>query len=371
MIRTHHIYSLLAAAVACILLTGCIRELCPRQAVGNTDQAEVLLKISTRQTKADTDYYGIRSIRIYAYRHGATNQPAVGYAYFPDIDREGPYYCPIQIGDGSGDISFPAEIDFIVLLNDDSASPAPDLDETSTLSELDSKVFSTISDNSGTAYVPMCNERVANGSIDQNNFSFTVNGTPGQTQVIPIDVKRCVSWLTLNLTKEGESEITVNSVTLRKGPEDAPLTLSSNVINDTGNYFAASDADASVELLPSGSSVKLVTGDPDTTEGSLVAETFLLPNPYGSGNPDLYEQEENSSYNDVNNTYRLDINYTIKRNGTGAGATRQKTVYLPSVPANSHIKVTGTIKDAIHTDVTLNVIVNSWTVHEINVPAFE
>ena len=370
MIRTLHIYSLLAAAVACILLTGCIRELCPRQAAGNTDQAEVLLKISTRQTKADIDYYGIRSIRIYAYRQGETDQPAVGYAYFPDIDREGPYYCPIQIGDGSGDISFPAKIDFIVLLNDDSASPVPDLDETSTLSELDSKVFSTISDNPGAAYVPMCNERIADVSnIGRNNFSFTVNGTPGQTQVIPIDVKRCVSWLTLNLTKEGESAITVNNVTLIKGPEDAPLTLRSDVINGTVNYFSGNNA--SVELLPSGSSVELVTGDPDTTEGSLVAETFLLPNPYGSGNPDLYEQEENSSYNDVNNTYRLDINYTIKRNGTGAGATRQKTVYLPSVPANSHIKVTGTIKDAIHTDVTLNVIVNSWTVHEIDVPAFE
>ena len=145
------------------------------------------------------------------------------------------------------------------------------------------------------------------------------------------------------------------------------MTLRSDVINGTVNYFSGNNA--SVELLPSGSSVKLVTGDPDTAEGSLVAETFLLPNPYGSGNADGYEQEVNSAYDNESNTYRLQIDYSINRNGTGTA--RQKTVYLPSVPANSHIKVTGTIKDAIHTDVTLNVIVNSWTVHEIDVPAFE
>ena len=360
----HHISLSLAAAV-CILLSGCIRELCPRQTGGHIDHADVLLNISTQHTKAGEDYYGIRSIRIYAYRHGKTDQEAIGYAYFPDIDREGPYLCPVQLGAGGSDLKFPCEIDFIVLLNDDSILPEIALSQTATIGDLDQKIFSTVSYSSGVAYVPMCNERIVNGDIDSNNFSFTVNGTPGRTQIIPVDVKRCVSRLTLHLTKDGESDIFVKNVTLKKGPQDAPLTLRSDVINGTVNYFSGNNA--SVELLPSGSSVELVTGDPDTTEGSLVAETFLLPNPYGSADPDSYKVED-PNYNNEDRTYRLEIEYTIIRSGKEINKT--KTVYLPLVKANNHIQVYGTIS-AVIADVDLNVIVNSWTLHKIDVPPFE
>ena len=348
MLRMHHISLSLAAAV-CILLSGCIRELCPRQTGGHIDHADVMLNISTQHTKAGEDYYDIRSIRIYAYRHGETDQEAIGYAYFPDIDREGPYLCPVQLGAGGSDLEFPCEIDFIVLLNDDSILPEIALSQTATIGDLDQKIFSTVSYSSGVAYVPMCNERLVNGDIDSNNFSFTVNGTPGRTQIIPIDVKRCVSRLTLNLTKDGESDIFVKNVTLKKGPQDAPLILNSDVVNE------------------------LVDGDPLSNDGtltdeSLVVETCLLPNPYGSADPDSYK-EEDPKYNNEDRTYRLEIEYTIIRSDKEVNKT--KTVYLPLVKANNHIQVYGTISDVIQADVDLNVIVNSWTLHEIDVPPFE
>ena len=369
MLRMHHISLSLAAAV-CILLSGCIRELCPRQTGGHIDHADVMLNISTQHTKAGEDYYGIRSIRIYAYRHGETDQEAIGYAYFPDIDREGPYLCPVQLGAGGSDLEFPCEIDFIVLLNDDSILPEIALSQTATIGDLDQKIFSTVSYSSGVAYVPMCNERIVNGDIDSNNFSFTVNGTPGRTQIIPIDVKRCVSRLTLNLTKDGESDIFVKNVTLKKGPQDAPLILNSDVVNNTSNYYSGTPEAVSTIL---DFQVELVDGDPLSNDGtltdeSLVVETCLLPNPYGSEDPDSYK-EEDSKYNNEDRTYRLEIEYTIIRSDKEINKT--KTVYLPLVKANNHIQVYGTISDVIQADVDLNVIVNSWTLHKIDVPPFE
>lgn len=356
MLRLRHIYFIVSFLV-CALVTGCVER---GQAAGSAGPAEILLKIDARQTKSAEDYYGIHSIRVYAYKSGSTDEKAVGYAYFPNIDRPGPYLCPIQIGDETSGMQFPCDLDFVVIINDDCIYPEAALDESTVLGAIDSRTFSTLAPYSGTAFVPMCNERVTGGAVNSNNFSFTVYGETGRTQIIPIDVKRCISRLTLSLKKNGESTITVTGVTLEKGPKEAPLALKTDLINGTSEYFAENEDGSSVIL----SDTDVILSDGEQT----IAEASILPNPYGSENADTYIREDNSSYDDSGKTYRLNIDYTIERDGITV--QKAKTVYFPSVPANSHINVSGTISDMIQ-DVAFNVTVMSWVEHTIDVPAFE
>lgn len=346
-------------AVAILLsLSGCGKESHAPGTVRDSAPANVMLVLGSPSVKSGEDYNSIRSIRIYAFQNdpSADTQP-VGYFYNADVNGEGPFYCPV-------DLSESGRINFLVLLNDDriETSDTNRPDEGTTRSELERITFTDIirqeGDRTG-AIVPMCNERIIGAGADTDNFTFNVD-PDAEWQIIPVDVKRSVGRVVLNLAKSGDIDVTVTSVILRKGPRTAPLVLADNVINGTSNYYSSNNG--SETLIGTGSEAKLQEGEPAT-----IAETMLLPNPYGSSDPDSFNASD-SNYDDSENSYRLEIKYTVTHS-TGISEEATKTVYLPQAIANRQITVEGTISS--RTDVTMNVIVNSWTEHDIDVPPFE
>ena len=349
-------------AVAILLsLSGCGKESHAPGTVRDSAPANVMLVLGSPSVKSGEDYSSIRSIRIYAFRHDSADTQPVGYFYNADVNGEGPFYCPV-------DLSESGPIDFLVLLNDDriKTDDSNRPDGSTTRSKLESITFTDIirQEGDGTgAIVPMCNERITDAEAEADADNFTFNVEPdAEWQIIPIDVKRSVGRVVLNLAKSGDIDVTVTSVILRKGPQTAPLVLADNVINGTSHYY--SSANGSEILTGPGSEAELQEGEPAT-----IAETMLLPNPYGSSDPDSFNASV-SNYADKGEekSYRLEIKYTVTHS-TGISEEATKTVYLPQAIANRQITVEGTISS--RTDVTMNVIVNSWTEHDIDVPPFE
>ena len=334
-------------AVAILLsLSGCGKESHAPGTVRDSAPANVMLVL------------GSPSVKSGAFQHDSTDTQPVGYFYNADVNGEGPFYCPV-------DLSESGLIDFLVLLNDNRIETGRDFNdrnESTTRSQLEDITFTGIDrgeDDSIGPIVPMCNERITGAGIDANNFTFTVEEN-SDWQIIPVDVKRSVGKAMLKLAKSGEIDVNVTNVTLRKGPVTAPLVLQDDVINATGYYYYETNNDSETLI---NTAVELADGEPAT-----IAETLLLPNPYGSSHADRFEAEDNN-YDSVDRTYRLDITYTVRPHDTSQTTTTTKTVFLPQVRANRQITVEGTISS--RTDVTMNVIVNSWTEHNIDVPPFE
>ena len=347
-------------AVAILLsLSGCSEEKYAASAgARHGGPANVMLVLGSPSVKSGEDYNSIHSIRIYAFRNGSDNTAPVGYFYNEDISGEGPFYCPIDLKESGS-------LDFLVLLNDNRIETGGDFNdrnESTTRSQLEDITFTGIDrgeDDSIGPIVPMCNERITRAGIDANNFTFTVEEN-SDWQIIPVDVKRSVGKAMLKLAKSGEIDVNVTNVTLRKGPVTAPLVLQDDVINATGYYYYETNNDSETLI---NTAVELADGEPAT-----IAETLLLPNPYGSSHADRFEAEYNN-YDSVDRTYRLDITYTVRPHDTSQTTTTTKTVFLPQVRANENLIIEGTISS--RTDVTMNVIVNSWTEHNIDVPPFE
>lgn len=345
-------------AVAILLsLSGCGKESPVPGTVRDSAPANVMLVLGSPSVKSGEDYSSIRSIRIYAFRNGSADTQPVGYFYNADVNGEGPFYCPV-------DLSESGPIDFLVLLNDDriETDDSNRPDGGTTRSDLERITFTDIirqeGDRTG-AIVPMCNEkRIIGAGEDTNNFTFYVD-PDAEWQIIPVDVKRSVGRVVLNLAKSGDIDVTVTNVILRKGPQTAPLVLADNVINGTIHYYSSTNG--SETLIGTGSEAELQEGEPAT-----IAETMLLPNPYGSSDPDSFNASD-SKYAEEGYSYRLEIKYTVTHGTDISEAT--KTVYLPQAIANRQITVEGTISS--RTDVTMNVIVNSWKEHKIDVPPFE
>lgn len=347
-------------AVAILLsLSGCSEEKYAASAgARHGGPANVMLVLGSPSVKSGEDYNSIHSIRIYAFRNRSDNTAPVGYFYNEDISGEGPFYCPIDLKESGS-------LDFLVLLNDNRIETGGDFNdrnESTTRSQLEDITFTGIDrgeDDSIGPIVPMCNERITGAGIDANNFTFTVEEN-SDWQIIPVDVKRSVGKAMLKLAKSGEIDVNVTNVTLRKGPVTAPLVLQDDVINATGYYYYETNNDSETLI---NTAVELADGEPAT-----IAETLLLPNPYGSSHADRFEAEYNN-YDSVDRTYRLDITYTVRPHDTSQTTTTTKTVFLPQVRANENLIIEGTISS--RTDVTMNVIVNSWTEHDIDVPPFE
>ena len=347
-------------AVAILLsLSGCGKEKYAVPAgTWHGGPANVMLVLGSPSVKSGEDYNSIHSIRIYAFRNGSDNTAPVGYFYNEDISGEGPFYCPIDLKESGS-------LDFLVLLNDNRIETGDFnvRDENTTRSQLEDITFTGIDrgeDDGIGPIVPMCNERITGAGIDANNFTFTVEEN-SDWQIIPVDVKRSVGKAILKLAKSGEIDVNVTNVSLSKGPMTAPLVLQDDVINATGYYYGTNNN--SETLIDLNTAVELADGEPAN-----IAETLLLPNPYGSSHADRFEAEDNN-YDSVDRTYRLDITYTVRPHDTSQTTTTTKTVFLPQVRANENLIIEGTISS--RADVTMNVIVNSWTEHNIDVPPFE
>ena len=346
-------------AVAILLsLSGCGKESHAPGTVRDSAPANVMLVLGSPSVKSGEDYNSIRSIRIYAFRNGssADTQP-VGYFYNADVNGEGPFYCPV-------DLSESGRIDFLVLLNDNRIETGGDFNdrnESTTRSQLEDITFTGIDrgeDDSIGPIVPMCNERITGAGIDANNFTFTVEEN-SDWQIIPVDVKRSVGKAMLKLAKSGEIDVNVTNVTLRKGPVTAPLVLQDDVINATGYYYYETNNDSETLI---NTAVELADGEPAT-----IAETLLLPNPYGSSHADRFEAEYNN-YDSVDRTYRLDITYTVRPHDTSQTTTTTKTtktVFLPQVRANENLIIEGTISSRVTS--SFEIVATAWTEKDMSI----
>ena len=344
-------------AVAILLsLSGCGKESPVPGTVRDSAPANVMLVLGSPSVKSGEDYSSIRSIRIYAFRNGSADTQPVGYFYNADVNGEGPFYCPV-------DLSESGPIDFLVLLNDDriETDDSNRPDGGTTRSDLERITFTDIirQEGDGTgAIVPMCNERITGAGADADNFTFNVD-PDAEWQIIPVDVKRSVGRVVLNLAKSGDIDVTVTNVILRKGPQTAPLVLADNVINGTSHYY--SSANGSEILIGTGSEAGLQEGEPAT-----IAETMLLPNPYGSSDPDSFNASD-SNYADKGEekSYRLEIKYTVSPHGTGISEEATKTVYLPQAIANRQITVEGTISSRVTS--SFEIVATAWTEKDMSI----
>lgn len=305
----------------------------------------------------------IETVRIYAFKHApgeSQNGECVGYGYFPDLavapgESE---YCTMRLS-ASGDI------DFYVLANDGFASGLASgqvpviLDGSTARQELESLRFTGLTD--GATAIPMSNldlKGVSGTASDRAaNRTFTINESSkggGLPQIIPIDLTRAMARLSFYFAKSMDSpEIVIEGIELKpQGPGSAKFFDNSG---NPGGYYNSGNT---VILLDKDNADDDVTISKNNSTGSLDldklqdvsgAQTYLLPNSYGSSDPDIGPSGNDGTYG-----YVLTMTYKIGRQNQ----SKTKDIYLPSVRPNEWLQVKGIFNVTV--DVSMEVIALYW-----------
>ena len=346
-------------AATLLILSGCAKDVVTDNAVVFGGPAEVALVLSSGSSSSrsvpvdETD--PVRSVRIFAFKHDPGNpqhEEMVGYGYYRDITGAGPHRFSL-------DLTASGPVDFYVLANDGSVEPDSGLGPESSRSDIENVRFEGLDQNARVAVIPMSNVRTGDVTGD-NNMTFLVREGSALPQIIHIDVTRAMARMSFYFAKSMESTtVSVNSVTLAgQGPGSAGYFSADG---NPGNWFYGS---AGQDLLDSPVSIGTVNAGGSLDEASLQnipgAETYLLPDTYGSSDPDVLPA--GTSYQTSVRTYIVDVGYSVN------GAARTKRIYLPAVSPNDWLKVKAVINEKV--DVSLNVIIENWTDHEIEIPPF-
>lgn len=355
----------LAGVAVCALavcLAGCSKNTAPEQAVfGGPAKVTLVVdggsgsatKISAVVDEANT----VKSVKIFAFKHAPDedqNDELVGYGYWDGISGQGPHYCTMQL-------SASGNIDFYVIANDEYATRAAGyeiLDETSTRSDIEGVRFSGLDIIAGASAIPMTNIlNGAEGNVDNNNFTFNINKKQLDTRVIDVSVTRAMARLSFFFAKaEKNLPVSINSIKLVC--QNPPVTAGYFVTKGSADDFATTDYSPLSETILSNATVTKVNETGSLEDSSLQQvgyDSYLLPNIYGSADPDSQTLVANAE-----KAYTAEIEYTI--NGTHYSKT--KTVYLPSVAPNDWIKVKGIFTTV---DVDIVVIALSWESREMNI----
>lgn len=345
----------ISACLVLLLLAGCAKDgvQAPVRTFGGPAEVTLVLSGGESSTKAAVDESSpVKTIRIYAFKH-APEDPVqhnenVGYAMYSGLEGSGPHYCHLYL-DVSGDI------DFYVIANDKYAVSGNTLDENSTREEIEGFRFSGLYDASGQSAIPMSNIMTGDReAIGSNNFSFHINDSSTASQVIPIKVTRAMARLSLflvNASDEGTAVLT--AATIYRGAEEAGLfsTDGAPTYGDTG---------LSDRFVTESHTLPQVTGVLQDEDYEMIdEETYILPNTSGSYDADRFEPENGS---ESTRAYIVALTFEVN------GEEQHEEVYLPSVSPNDWIKIYGAVSSRI--DVNLKVLVDSWNIHEIEVPPF-
>lgn len=212
-----------------------------------------------------------------------------------------------------------------------------------------------LTDYDGDNKVPMTGTETLNLNADEIEYKVSINAT------------RCVAKLGIYCTKKNSSStLTINQVTLSKVPDKGYLfeTDSYTSIDYTGTKDLLSTTNpitvtkSYTEKMPSYSS----NSWNETAEGSFeeISSPYLLENPNGEVTGDGFLQVNGPIPDE---RYCITLSYTLN------GAEYTQNIYVSRVERNQYSKIYIRINDAI----TVNVYcqVNSWTEHEMEVPAFE
>lgn len=200
--------------------------------------------------------------------------------------------------------------------------------------------------------VPMSGEAELTG-ITANQINYNIS----------IDAVRSVGKLAIYCTKSSkESDLTIHKVTLNSIPDKGALF----------NNIAPADISYSggKELLSSDKVIKTAYTElslPTDTDGSWseeveqqftnISTSYLLENLDGGDNLQI-----NGIVND--NRYYVTLEYTLN------GIVYTQIIYLPQMLRNQFRKIYIRINDAITVE-DIYCQINSWTTHEMDVPAFE
>ena len=323
------------AVAACVLslLPSCVKDDYEDRSTGGPAEVRLLINGGSTRTRAgstDTDN-AIRQVRIYAFN---ANEEKVGYAYAPDLNSDGTTYVPVSLTEIGA-------INFYVIANDGFATgatvdgtPVTNWEEL-TLGQLQELYFTGMCEVEGKFISPMANNPVNPGGSDdsdgtKNNYSQPVNidGNRNEPQIVQVDVQHILSRLRLLLNKEGNAEVTVNSATIKHGPQNYLL------YSETDDNATVQNEQRKEETFITNQPVtQLFTSKGVYPDACEIGRTYITPNPEGSTDPD----EFNGS--DQEKAYILSITYTVE----GEEKTT-KDVYLPPVRRNQSIDVQGTLK---------------------------
>lgn len=181
---------------------------------------------------------------------------------------------------------------------------------------------------------------------------------------VRIDATRCVAKLAIYCTKSSkESDLTIHKVTLNSIPDKGAL-FNFNIAPADISYSGGK------ELLSSDKVIKTAYTElslPTDTDGSWseeveqqftnISTSYLLENLDGGDNLQI-----NGIVND--NRYYVTLEYTLN------GIVYTQIIYLPQMLRNQFRKIYIRINDAITVE-DIYCQINSWTTHEMDVPAFE
>lgn len=227
-----------------------------------------------------------------------------------------------------------------------------DFTNVNSIEDLKNKTF-VLTEYGGDNKVPMTGEGTAQFlSVEGNKMIFSTS----------INAKRCVAKLELYCTKRTSfSSLIINSITLNKVPNKGYLFTSESFGNNIEN--------GQVRNLLSNNSVTIETSYTDElpTDIEKVESSFTkieFDNPYllenGYGDEQLVVNS--TEIKDLGTRYNLTVNYSFNSD------IYEQTIYLPKIERNTWYKLYMRMKE-IKLDTYCQI--NSWTEHEMEVPAFE
>lgn len=297
----------------------------------------------------------IRCIKIFAFKHdpgGSQNDEMVGYASFDGLGGSGRHYLPMSLT-ASGDI------DFYVIANDIYAESTTVLGENSGRSDIEGLRFTGLRQADGVCAIPMSNIIGDRTAIDSNNFTFKIEESSSDApQLIPIDVTRAMARLSFYFAKSEEStSVRVKGISVAgQGPGSAGCFTADGKPDD---YYTQGD---NVPLDGMPADIDKVNPEGYLEEESLQylsgADSYLLPNVYGSDDPDVLP--DGTDYQTFMRVYTVYVDYSVN------GSEKTKTIYLPAVSPNDWIKVKGIFNTSVD-DVELDVVALYWDQSDMDI----
>lgn len=187
---------------------------------------------------------------------------------------------------------------------------------------------------------------------------------------VSIDATRCVAKLGIYCTKGNTSStLTIDRITLSKVPdkgylfEPDPDSYTSIKYTGTKNLLSITEQITVTKYytgkMPSYSEDSWAE---TTTEESFeeISSPYLLENPNGEVTDDGFLQVDGTV---SDNRYCITLDYTLN------GESDTKKIYVSQIERNQYSKIYIRINDA--TTINTCCQINSWTKHEMDVPAFE
>ena len=185
---------------------------------------------------------------------------------------------------------------------------------------------------------------------------------------VRIDAVRSVAKLGIYCTKGNtspSSTLTINQVTLSKVPDEGYLF-------EPDDYSLISYSESGKNLLSESKQISsYYKGEmpaysnnswDEEAEGSFeeISSPYLLENPNGEVTDDGFLQVDGTV---PDNRYCITLDYTLN------GESDTKKIYVSQIKRNQYSKIYIRINDA--TTINTCCQINSWTKHEMDVPAFE